>query len=94
MKQMKPKDLDERLEKLNGWKLIGNAIEKNYKFRDFKNAVGFINKVAEVAETANHHPDILLWNWNNVRLTLTTHTASGLTEKDFELASKIDQIKL
>ncbi|MEK6911602.1 MAG: 4a-hydroxytetrahydrobiopterin dehydratase, partial [Candidatus Thermoplasmatota archaeon] len=59
--------------------------------RDFKEAMAFLNRVAELAETANHHPDI--WNsWNRVKLSLTTHDAGGLTERDFKLAKKIDAL--
>ncbi len=90
---MKREDAEKHLKGVSGWKLVGDTIEKNYKFSDFKQAVEFINKVADAAEAENHHPDILLWSWNNVRLTLTTHAAKGLSEKDFALASKIDQIK-
>ena len=76
---------------MKDWKLTGNSIEKNFKFRDFKEAINFIDKVADIAESENHHPDILLWSWNNVKLTLTTHAAKGLSEKDFSLASRIDK---
>lgn len=73
---------------------MGNSIEKNLKFRDFRQAVEFVNKVADVAESENHHPDILLWSWNNVKITLTTHSVKGLSEKDFTIAKKIDRIPL
>jgi 4a-hydroxytetrahydrobiopterin dehydratase len=87
-------EVEKRLGQLKGWKLLEGTLEKNYKFRDFKQAVEFINRVADVAETQNHHPDILLWSWNNLRLTITTHSIKGLSENDFILASSIDRIKL
>lgn len=87
-------EAEKYLTQVEGWRLVGNAIEKDYKFADFKQAIKFINKVADIAESDNHHPDILLWNWNNVKLTLTTHAMKGLSKNDFLLASKIDQIKL
>ncbi len=87
-------EIEKNLAKIQGWKLVGDAIEKNYKFADFKQAIHFIDKVAEIAEAENHHPDILLWSWNNVKLTLTTHKTKSLSENDFVLAAKIDQIKL
>jgi 4a-hydroxytetrahydrobiopterin dehydratase len=87
-------EVEKRLSQLKGWKLLEGTLEKNYKFRDFKQAVEFINRVADVAETQNHHPDILLWSWNNLRLTITTHSIKGLSENDFILASSIDRIKL
>lgn len=87
-------EAEKYLKQVENWKMVENAIEKDYRFSNFRQAITFINKVAEIAEDANHHPDILLWSWNNVRLTLTTHSAKGLSKDDFALASRIDQIKL
>lgn len=86
-------EVEKRLGKLQGWTLVGSTIEKNYKFANFRQAIEFINNVADVAEAENHHPDVLLWNWNNVKLTITTHSIKGLSEHDFILATKIDKIK-
>jgi len=86
-------EAEKRLEQLRGWTLVNDTIEKNYKFANFRQAIEFINKVADVAEAVNHHPDILLWSWNNVKLTITTHAIKGLSENDFILASKIDKVK-
>jgi len=82
------------LEQVKDWKLVDNTLEKNFKLSNFKQAIEFINRVADIAESENHHPDILLWGWNNVKLTLTTHAVKGLSKKDFVLASRIDQIEL
>jgi 4a-hydroxytetrahydrobiopterin dehydratase len=71
------------------WKLSGNAIARTYQFKDFPGAILFVNAVAELAEEAGHHPDIDI-RWNRVTLTLTTHDAGGLTEKDFALARNCD----
>lgn len=71
------------------WKEKGNAITRLYQFKDFPAAVKFVNAVARLAEKAWHHPDIDI-RWNKVVLTLTTHDAGGLTEKDFALAKKFD----
>jgi 4a-hydroxytetrahydrobiopterin dehydratase len=87
------KEVEKRLGQLQGWTLVNDMIEKNYKFANFRQAVEFINKVADIAEAENHHPDLLLWNWNNVKLTITTHAIRGLSEHDFILASKIDEVK-
>ena len=87
-------EAEKRLKRVKDWKLVDNIIEKNFKLRSFKQAIEFINKVADLAEAENHHPDILLWGWNNVKLTLTTHAVKGLSQKDFVLASRIDQIEL
>jgi 4a-hydroxytetrahydrobiopterin dehydratase len=87
-------EAEKRLKRVKDWKLVDNAIEKNFKFTNFRQAIAFINKVADIAEAENHHPDILLWGWNNVKLTLSTHAVKGLSENDFVLASKINQIEL
>jgi len=67
------------------------AIEREFKFQDFRAAIGFVNKVAEVAEAEDHHPDIHI-SWNRVTLSLTTHTIKGLSENDFIPAAKIDRL--
>ncbi|MDQ1281083.1 MAG: 4a-hydroxytetrahydrobiopterin dehydratase [Thermoproteota archaeon] len=90
---MRREDVKKHLESISGWKQVADTIEKNYKFRNFRQAIEFVNRIADVADAEDHHPDILLWNWNNVKLTLTTHTLNGLSEKDFEVAAKIDKIQ-
>ena len=87
-------EAEKHLKQVKDWKLVDNSIEKNYKLINFRQAIEFIDKVADIAEAENHHPDILLWGWNNVKLTLSTHTVKGLSENDFVLASRIDEIKL
>jgi 4a-hydroxytetrahydrobiopterin dehydratase len=74
------------------WRREGDTIVRDRKMSDFAAAMTWANQVAEVAERANHHPDILLHSWNQVRLTLTTHSAGGLTSRDFQLARTIDAI--
>ncbi len=74
---------------LPGWKRRGNSITCTHQFKDFPAAIRFVNAVARLAEKAWHHPDIEI-RWNKVTLTLTTHDAGGLTEKDFELADRFD----
>ena len=61
-------------------------------FKDFASAISFVNRVAEIAEAANHHPDILVHGWNKVRLSVTNHAAGGLTDADFELAKQVDDL--
>jgi 4a-hydroxytetrahydrobiopterin dehydratase len=68
------------------------AIERDFAFADFAAAIAFVNRVAEAAEVANHHPDILLHGWNKVRLTLSTHSQGGLTDADFQLAAQLDRL--
>jgi 4a-hydroxytetrahydrobiopterin dehydratase len=83
-------EITEQLGRRPGWSRDGDAIARDYELEDFAAAIGFVNAVAEVAEDANHHPDILVHGWNRVRLTITNHSAGGLTLADFELAGEID----
>ena len=82
-------DIASRLEE-SQWRQEGSEIVRDWQFEDFAAAMAFVNRVAEAAEEANHHPDILVHGWNKVRLTLTNHSAGGLTEADFEMAQRID----
>ncbi len=79
------------LKTLKGWALVGTEIRKTFELKDFVRAMGFVNSVALLAEKANHHPDIDI-RWNKVTLTLSTHSAGGLTEKDFGLAKEIEHL--
>lgn len=94
-----PKQTEDYLAQVNGWMLhpgdtrgVGAAIEKQFTFKDFKRALVFVNKVGDVAEAEGHHPDIHLHGYNKVRITLSTHATDGLSENDFILASKIDEL--
>ncbi|HYE02055.1 MAG TPA: 4a-hydroxytetrahydrobiopterin dehydratase [Phycisphaerales bacterium] len=71
------------------WSEAGGALQRTYQFRNFAEAMAFVNKVAAAAERSNHHPDILV-RYNKVTLTLSTHDAGGITLKDFELAGVVD----
>lgn len=73
------------------WNQAHNSLAKEFKFEDFKTALMFVNKVGELAEKANHHPDIEL-SWGRVQVTLSTHSEGGVTEKDRQLAKEIDQL--
>jgi len=79
-----------RLSGLKGWERKGDELVKTYKFLDFATAMEFVNRAADLAERANHHPDILI-HWRTVTLTLSTHSAGGITDKDFDLAAQLDQ---
>jgi 4a-hydroxytetrahydrobiopterin dehydratase len=85
-------EITESIKKLQDWRLKDTTIEKTFKFNSFEQAINFINKVAHIAKMENHHPDIVLWNINNVKLTITTFCTGALSRLDFTLASKIDQI--
>ncbi len=82
-------EIQERLAGLEGWVRDENRIRRTYRFSDFRAAMGFVNRVAEIAEASDHHPDILVC-YREVTLTLCTHEAGGLTDRDFRLARKID----
>ena len=72
------------------WRREGDAIVRDWRFADFAAAIAFVERVAEVAEAANHHPDILVHGWNKVRLTLSTHSEGGITAADLALARRLD----
>jgi 4a-hydroxytetrahydrobiopterin dehydratase len=90
MPALQKREVAERLRTLQGWELDDDdEIEKKYQFKDFAEAMRFVNRVAEAAEAADHHPDISI-KYNRVKLTLSTHSEGGITEKDFALARTID----
>jgi 4a-hydroxytetrahydrobiopterin dehydratase len=78
------------LKKLPGWNLKDEAIGKQYTWPSFPDAIKFVNQVANLAEQADHHPDILI-NYRRVTLTLSTHSEGGITQKDFDLAAQIER---
>lgn len=86
-------EINERLVKTKGWKFENNQIGKEFVLKDFKSALDFVNKAGALAESMDHHPDILMHSWNKVKITVSTHSEGGITEKDFKLAGKIEEIK-
>ncbi|MGO9447391.1 MAG: 4a-hydroxytetrahydrobiopterin dehydratase [Solirubrobacteraceae bacterium] len=87
------REVEQRLLTVGEWRRHErDSIVRELKFADFAAAIAFVNRVAELAERANHHPDILVHGWNRVRLTLSTHSDGGLTDADFELAAGIDRL--
>lgn len=82
--------IEEHLQARGEWRREGQSIVRDFTLSDFLAAIAFINHVAELAEAANHHPDILLHGWKHVLLTLSTHSEGGLTDADFRLAGQID----
>ena len=81
----------ERLADMEGWERDGDALCKQFKFDDFTGSVDFVNRITPVAEEMNHHPDLSI-SWNTVTVSLSTHSQGGITENDFELATKIDPL--
>jgi 4a-hydroxytetrahydrobiopterin dehydratase len=84
-------DIAARLED-SEWHREGDEIVRDWQFENFGQAMDFVNRVADTAEEANHHPDILIHGWNKVRLSLTNHSAGGLTAADFTMAGRIDAL--
>jgi len=82
--------INARLGERPGWRREGDEIVRDLELEDFAAALAFVNAVGTAAEAANHHPDILLHGWNKVRLSVTNHSAGGLTQADFDLAATID----
>ena len=93
MKKLTAEEVQKALDtKLKLWKIESDQLVREYKFKDFIEAFGFMTKVALLAQQANHHPE---WSnvYNKVKICLTTHNAGGISEKDIELAAQIDELK-
>jgi 4a-hydroxytetrahydrobiopterin dehydratase len=88
---MSDDEVKDRLSKLGGWEREGDALERQFEFANFVSSVEFVNRVVPVAEEMNHHPDLSI-SWNKVTVSLSTHSEGGITENDFELATKIDSL--
>lgn len=91
---LKGEAIDELLKELScGWQVVDeHCLEKEYKFKNFREAFDFVNKVGELAEEQRHHPDIYL-AWGKVKLTVWTHKIDGLHKNDFMFAAKVDIIQ-
>ena len=83
-------EIAQRLEGLKGWERSGNAIRKSFSFGKFAEGIGFVGRVAAASDALDHHPDIDI-RYTTITMTLATHSAGGLTGKDFELAERIEQ---
>lgn len=84
-------EIQEQASSLSGWTVEGSKLQTTRNFQDFVAAIEFVNKLVEPAEAAGHHPDIEI-SYNKVKISLTTHDAGGLTQKDFDVAAVISQI--
>lgn len=89
MAKLAPADIESRLKALPGWEYKDNEISKLYRFKQFMDGIGFLNKVAAMAEAADHHPDVKI-NYTRITFSCSTHDQGGVTEKDFKLASQIE----
>ena len=86
-------EIEQRMQGAGEWtRGEGDTIVRDFRLADFAAAISLVERVAQVAESANHHPDILVHGWNKVRLTLSTHSEGGLTDADFALAEQIDRV--
>lgn len=91
MPLLSDEEMESRLGALEGWERAGDAIRREFKLDDFVGSVDFVNRITPLAEEMNHHPDLEI-SWNKVTVSLSTHSQGGVTENDFELASKIDSV--
>jgi 4a-hydroxytetrahydrobiopterin dehydratase len=90
MAKLEKAETERRLSALPGWEFKDNAIRKQYRFKEFMDGIRFLNKVAEMAEAADHHPDVQI-NYTRVTFTCSTHSEGGVTEKDLKLATQIEE---
>ncbi len=84
-------EIQQKLKEMRGWSYVGKSIQKRYPLSSFVPAISLVNKIAEAAEKAQHHPDITI-NYNVVGISLSTHSEGGVTRKDFDLAQQIDKL--
>ena len=84
-------EIQQKLKGMRGWSHVGKSIQKRYTLKSFLPAIGLVNKIAELAENEQHHPDITI-NYNVLGISLSTHSEGGVTQQDFDLARQIDQL--
>lgn len=89
MDKLAQEDIDHKLVEFPDWSLIGDSVQRTFSFENFRDAMTFVKRVADLAEELQHHPDILI-RYNKVTLTLSTHEAGGVTDKDFAFAREVD----
>ena len=89
---MTREEAEEMALRVPGWELEENKLLRRFRFKDFREAMVFVNRVADLAESEGHHPDIYI-SWNRVRLELTTHAIKGLSENDFIMAAKVNVLR-
>ncbi|GBD17285.1 Putative pterin-4-alpha-carbinolamine dehydratase [bacterium HR26] len=93
MAKLSPEQIGAVLAELPGWRQEGDALVKEFRFKTFREAMAFVNAVADLARRLRHHPEIVI-NYNQVRLSLTTHDEGGITEKDTEFARQVETSEL
>lgn len=90
-KKMNAEEAQRHAASTNGWRVDSDALGKRFEFKNFAESLAFVNKVGEIAEAADHHPDIT-FGWGYAELRTTTHDRGGITDVDFELVRRIDEI--
>ncbi len=90
MAKLSSEAIKQELQSLSGWEFKDNAISKLFRFNDFLEGIEFVNRVARIAEAADHHPDIHI-NYTRLTFTCTTHSEAGVTDKDLKLARRIEE---
>jgi 4a-hydroxytetrahydrobiopterin dehydratase len=91
MALLSDEEIESRLDALSGWERDGQALRRKFRFEDFVASVDFVNRIVPAAEEMNHHPDLTI-SWNEVSVSITTHSQGGITESDFTLAREIDGV--
>lgn len=91
MTKLSESEINDKLADCPAWTEVNGEITRTYQFNDFNESMAFVSKVAEYAEDVQHHPDILI-RYNKVTLTVSTHDAGGITQKDFDLAAKAEEL--
>lgn len=91
MDRLSEEQIETALEGLDGWETEDDFIVKEYEFEDFQSALAFVNQIGQLAEEADHHPDIN-FGWGYAVIAMMTHDVEGLTQRDFDLAKKIDAL--
>lgn len=89
MAKLQTAEIERRLGTLPGWEFKDNAIRKLYRFKEFMDGIRFLNRVAEMAEAADHHPDVQI-NYTRITFSCSTHSEGGVTDKDLRLAAQIE----
>lgn len=93
MERLELEEVIDRLAEYEGWEQEGGMLGKRFDFEDFSAAIDFVNEVADIAEDLDHHPDIHVQNYDTVLLNVTSHDAGGITDRDFELVGRVEDIE-
>ena len=93
MTLLSEQEIKSNLSSMTDWMYVNKSITKEFVLKDFNEVLYFVNKIGRSAEAMNHHPNLFMHSWNKLKITISTHDKGGITEKDFELAKKIEELK-